>query len=135
VQMNQCYSLTPYLFISCGLVLPVLSWFSLLSFTVCRIPWRIFSSGDLVVIYCFSFCLLWKSFVAPSILNDNFTGYTILWLKLFSFSAQSTSVYAPLAFKISVQKSTVILMSLFLYVICFFSVTAFNILYSLWLLF
>jgi hypothetical protein len=31
-----------------------------------------FSRGDLVVIYCFSFCLLWKTFIAPSILNDSF---------------------------------------------------------------
>jgi hypothetical protein len=26
----------------------------------------------LVVIYCFSFCLSWKTFIAPSILNDSF---------------------------------------------------------------
>jgi hypothetical protein len=73
------------------LVLPVLSWFCLLSFSVCRIPWRIFCSGGLVVIYCFSLCLSWKTFIAPSILNDSFAGKSILGLKLFSFSAWKTS--------------------------------------------
>jgi hypothetical protein len=58
-------------------------------------------------------------------------------LKLFSFSAQNSSLYALLAFKVSVEKSAVILMGLpsnhmlpsnNMYVICFFSLTAFNIL-------
>jgi hypothetical protein len=49
-------------------------------------------------------------------------------LKLFSFSAWKISPHALLAFTISVEKSAVILMGLPLYVICFFSFTAFNIL-------
>jgi hypothetical protein len=44
-----------------------------LSFFVCRIPWRIFCSGDFVVT-CFSFCLLWMTFFTLSILNDSFAG-------------------------------------------------------------
>jgi hypothetical protein len=47
---------------------------------------------------------------------------------LFSFSAQNTTLHALLAFKIPVEKSEVILMSLPLHVICFFSLTTFNIL-------
>jgi hypothetical protein len=47
---------------------------------------------------------------------------------LFSFSAQKTLLHAILAFKATVEKSSVILMGLPLYVICFFSHTAFNIL-------
>jgi hypothetical protein len=38
------------------------------------------------------------------------------------------SLHALLAFKVSVEKSAVILMGLPLYIICFFSLTAFNIL-------
>jgi hypothetical protein len=49
-------------------------------------------------------------------------------LKLFSLSAQNTSLHIPLTFKVSIQKSAVILMGFPLYVICFFSFTAFNIL-------
>jgi hypothetical protein len=78
--------------------------------------------------YCFHFCLLWKTFIAPSILNDSFTGYSILWLKLFSFSAQNTSLHALLAFKVSDEKYAVILMGLLLDVICFISLMAFGIL-------
>jgi hypothetical protein len=49
-------------------------------------------------------------------------------LKLFSFSALNTLLHALLAFKVSVEKSAVILLDLPLYVICFFSLTGFNIL-------
>jgi hypothetical protein len=49
-------------------------------------------------------------------------------LKLCSFSTQNTSPQALLAFKVSVEKSAVILMGLPLYIICFFSLTAFTIL-------
>jgi hypothetical protein len=47
-------------------------------------------------------------------------------LKLLSFSAWKTSLHALLAFKVSVEKSAVILMGLPLYVICYFSLTTFN---------
>jgi hypothetical protein len=105
--------------------LPSLSWFSLLSLSVCRILWRIFCSDGLMVIYCVSFCLSWNIFIAPSILIVFLD--RILRLKLFSFSAQKTSLHTLLAFKISLEKS-VILMGLPLYVICFFYLTACSIL-------
>jgi hypothetical protein len=65
---------------------------------VSRILWRIFCSGGFVVIYCFSFCLFWKTFIAPSILYDSFAGESILGLKLFSFGAWNTSLHALLDF-------------------------------------
>jgi hypothetical protein len=43
-------------------------------------------------------------------------------MKLFSSSVQNTLLHALLAFKVSIKKSAV----LPLYVICFFSITAFN---------
>jgi hypothetical protein len=52
----------------------------------------------------------------------------MLGLKLFSFSALKTSLHALLAFNVSFEKSAVILVGLPLYVICFFSLTAFSIL-------
>jgi hypothetical protein len=80
-----------------------------------------------VVTYYFSFCLSWKTFISSSILNDSFAGQSILGLKLFSFSAQNTLLHVFLAFKVSIEKYAVILMDLPLYVICFFSLIAFNI--------
>jgi hypothetical protein len=50
--------------------------------------------------------------IVLSILNDSFAGYSILGLKLFSSSAQKTSLHALLAFNVSVEKSAVILMGL-----------------------
>jgi hypothetical protein len=41
---------------------------------LCRIPFRIFCSGVLVVIYCFTFGLSWKTFIPPSFSNDYITG-------------------------------------------------------------
>jgi hypothetical protein len=51
-----------------------------------------------------------------SILNDSFAGLSILGLKLYSFSGLNTSLYAILSFKVSVEKSAVILMGLTLYI-------------------
>jgi hypothetical protein len=48
--------------------------------SVCRIPFRIFCSGGLVIIYCFS--LSQKTFITPSILNDSFAGQSILFYLL-----------------------------------------------------
>jgi hypothetical protein len=45
-------------------------------------------------------------------LNDSFAGWSILGLKLFSFSAQNTSSQALLAFIVSVEISAVVLMDL-----------------------
>jgi hypothetical protein len=42
------------------------------SSSVCRIPFIIFWSGSLVVMYCFIFLLSWNISVPPSILNDSF---------------------------------------------------------------
>jgi hypothetical protein len=46
----------------------------LLSFSVRRIPWRIFCSDHLVVLCCFGFSLSWKTFIGPSICMIVFLG-------------------------------------------------------------
>jgi hypothetical protein len=98
----------------------------LLSFSVCRIPCRIFCSGGFVVIYCFSFCLLYKTFIVPSILNGSFPGQCTLGLKLFSFSAQNTSLYALLVLMFLLRNLLWIWWVYFF--MLFVSITAFNIL-------
>jgi hypothetical protein len=67
--------------------------------------------------YRFSFCLSWKIFILPSILNDSFAGWSILGLKLFSSSGQNTLFHPFLAFDVSIEKSTVVLVGLPFYVI------------------
>jgi hypothetical protein len=60
--INVTLLLLFFFFFSCGLILPILLWFCLLFSVICRISCRIFCSGSLVVVYCFSFCLSWKTF-------------------------------------------------------------------------
>jgi hypothetical protein len=71
------------------------------------------------------------TFIAPSILNDSFAGQSILGLKSFSFNAQNTSLHALLAFKISIEKSAVILMGLPL---CYLFFTSYSLQYSFFIL-
>jgi hypothetical protein len=125
VQLNQCYSLITCLFFYCSLKLLILSWFCLLSSSVCRIPCRIFCSGGLVVIYCFSFYLSWKTFIPPSILDDNFAGQGILGLKLFSFSAWYTSLHALFVLKF-LLRNLLLFWWVYPYTLFVFSLTAFN---------
>jgi hypothetical protein len=53
-----------------------------------------------------------EDFIAPSLLNDSFAGWSIIGLKLFSFSVWKISPQDLLAFNVSVEKSAVILMGL-----------------------
>jgi hypothetical protein len=134
VEASQ-WLLSDYLsFFSCGLIFPVLLWFYMFSSFGYRITCRIFCSGDLVVIYCFSFCFL-ERLIPLSILNDSFAGCSILRLKLFSFRTQNSSLLALLAFKISVEKSAVILMDLPLYFVFSLSWPSIFFLCSVYLLF
>jgi hypothetical protein len=48
-----------------------------------------------------------EDFYSFLILNDSLGGQSILGLKLLSFSALNTLLHALLAFKVSVEKSTV----------------------------
>jgi hypothetical protein len=61
-----------------------------------------------------------EDFYSFLILNDSLGGQSILGLKLLSFSARNTSLHALLDFKISIEKSAVILMG---YLYMFFSLS------------
>jgi hypothetical protein len=92
----------------------------------CRIPFTIFCSGRLVVMYYFSFCLSWKIFIPPSIFNDIFAAYSILGLKCSSVLETLHSM--PLLLLSFLLRNFCILMGLPLYVIWFFSLIVFSIL-------
>jgi hypothetical protein len=79
------------LFFFWELMLPILSWLCLFSSSVCRISFKIFFSAGLVVLYYISFYVSWKVLIPLSILNDKFVAYSILGLKLFTFSARTMS--------------------------------------------
>ena len=80
-----------------------------------------------MVLNSLSFCLPVNLLVSPSYLNEILAGYNNLGCRLFSFIILSMSCHSLLAWRVSIEKSAVILMGIPLCVICCFSLAAFNI--------
>ena len=74
-----------------------------------------------------SFCLSEKLLISPSYLNEILAGYSNLGCRLFSFITLSMACHSLLAWRVSIERSAVILMGIPLCVICCFSLAAFNI--------
>ena len=74
-----------------------------------------------------NFCLSVKLLISPSYLNEILAGYSNLGCRLFSFITLSMSCHSLLAWRVSIERSAVILMGIPLWVICYFSLAAFNI--------
>ena len=74
-----------------------------------------------------SFCLSEKLLISPSYLNEILAGYNNLGCRLFSVIILSMSCHSLLAWRVSIERSAVILMGIPLCVICCFSLAAFNI--------
>ena len=71
--------------------------------------------------------LVYKALISPSYLNEILAGYSNLGCRFFSFITLSTSCHSLLAWRVSMERSAVILMGIPLWVICCFSLAAFNI--------
>ena len=84
-------------------------------------------STTLVKTLSLSFCLSVKLLISPSYLNVILAGYSNLGCRFFSFITLSLSCHSLLAWRVSVERSAVILMGIPLCVICCFSLAAFNI--------
>ena len=89
-------------------------------FSIC---WR----AGLVVLTSFSFCLSVKFLISLSYLNEILAGYSNLGCRFFSFITLSMSWHSLPAWRVSIERSAVILMGIPLYVIHCFSIAAFNI--------
>ena len=74
-----------------------------------------------------SFCLSIKLLISPSYLNEILAGYSNLGCGFFSFVTLSMSYHSLLAWRVSIERSAVILMGIPLWVIYCFSLAAFNI--------
>ena len=85
--------------------------------------WR----AGFVVLNSLSFCLSVKLLISLSYLNEILAGYSHLSCRLFSFITLSMSCHFLLAWRMSIERSAVIIMGIPLCVICCFSLTAFNI--------
>ena len=82
----------------------------------------------------FSFCLSVKLSISSSNVNNSLAGQSILSCRFFLFITLNISCHSLLACRASAEKSADSLMGVPLYVICYFSIAAFNIL-SLFLIF
>ena len=80
-----------------------------------------------MVLNSLNFCLSVKLLISPSYLNDILAGYSNLGCRFFSFITLSMSCHFLLAWRVSIERSAVILMGIPLCVICFFSLADFNI--------
>jgi len=80
-----------------------------------------------VVLNSLSFCLSVKLLISPSYMNEILAGYSNLGCRLFSFITLLMSYHSLLAWRVSIERSAVILMGIPLCVICCFSPTAVNI--------
>ena len=80
-----------------------------------------------MVLNSLSFCFSVKLFISPSYLNEILAGYSNLGCRLFSFITLSMSCHSLLAWRVSIERSAVILMGIPLCVICCFSLAAFSI--------
>ena len=76
----------------------------------------------------FSFCLSVEILISPSNMNKNLDGWSILACRFFPFITLNISCHFLLACRVSAEKSADSFMGVPLYVICCFSLIAFNIL-------
>ena len=91
-------------------------------------PFNICCKAGLVVLNSLNFCLSEKFFLSLLILNEILAGYYNLGCRFFPSNTLNISCHSLLACRISAERSGVKCMGLPLYVMCCFSLAAFNIL-------
>ena len=81
-----------------------------------------------MVLNSLDFCLSEKPFISPSILNAILGRYSNLGCSFFPLITLNISCHSLLTFRVSAERPAVKCMGFPLYVTCFFSLAAFNIL-------
>ena len=93
-----------------------------------RSSFNICYKAGLVVLNSLNFCLFGKLLISPSNLNESLAGQNILVCWFFPFITLNISGHSLLACRVFVEKSADSMMGVPLYVICHFSLVAFNVL-------
>ena len=91
-------------------------------------PFSICCKAGLVVLNSLNFCLSEKLLISLSILNEILARYSNLGCRCFPFSSLNISCDSILACRVLAERSAVKPVGFPLYVICCFSLAAFNIL-------
>ena len=100
----------------------------LLLYPAQRSSFSICCKAGLVVLNSLNFCFSEMLFISPSYLKESLAGQGNLSCRFFPFITLNISCHPLLAFRVTVEKSADSLMGVPLYVICHFSLVAFNIL-------
>ena len=100
--------------------------FSFLLFLDYISPFNFCCKAGLVVLNSLNFCLSEKLLISPSILNEIVAGYSNLGCRFFPFSILNILCHSLLACRVSAERSAGKHMGFPLYVICCFSLAAFN---------
>ena len=100
----------------------------LLLFSAQRSSFSICCKAGLVVLNSFNFCLSVKLLISPSNLKETLAGWSILVCRFFPFVTLNILCHSLMTCRISIEKSADSLMGVPFYVICHFSLIAFNIL-------
>ena len=117
--------------ICCEMINFLFVFFSQMSFpSLCEFSFYYPLQGWIIgkIFKCLNVVLSWNILVSQSMVIERFAGYSSLGCHLCSLRVCKTSVQDFLAFRVSVEKSDVILIGLSLYVTWCFPPTAFNIL-------
>ena len=80
-----------------------------------------------MVLNSLSCCLSVKLLISPSYLNEILAGYSNLGCSILSFITLSVSCQSLLSWRVSIERSAIILMGIPFCVICCFPLVAFNI--------
>ena len=102
--------------------------FSSLAFLDYMSLFNICCQACLVVLNSLNICLSEKLFISPSILNEVLARYSNLGCRCSPLITLNISCHSLLAFRVSAERSAVKHMGFPLYITCFFSLAAFNIL-------
>ena len=113
----NCLGLILQMFFSSAVFLDYISLFNI----CCK--------AGLVVLNSLHFCLSEKLLISPSILNEILARYSNLGCRFFPFSISYISCSSLLACRVSAERSAIKCMGFPLYVTCYFSLAAFNILF------
>ena len=117
------------------IVLGLLLWVFFFSvFPAQRSSFNICCKASLVVLNSLTFCLCVKVLMSLSNLNEILAGQSNLGCRFFPFITLNMSCHSLRACRVSAERSAVNPVGIPLYVICCFSLAAFNI-FSLYLIF
>ena len=99
-------------------------------FPAYRSPFNICCKAGLVVLNSLNFCFSEKLLISSFILNEILARYSNICCRFFPFSTLNISFHFLLACRVSAERSAFKHMGFPLYVTCYFSLAAFNILSS-----